>query len=226
MYEFRIYLKRDLEQNPRDPKVSKIYKDELAAQSYSRKLSESYDVVMMKIDPDLFSMDYQLNQGSVYYGLGIDDVVFYPKRHSLNSTMGSSSSSTGYSKRTTNYGSRTQATGAQQDAPTSPHIPNPPSYYVQPRGFWWNLKHGIGVLIRFSAVCCIFYFFAMMIQDHSITISLPSGGAGTSTYDVGHGAREIAIVLHDHGVIIYQHLVDYAIKQGYVDRFNELWNMH
>jgi hypothetical protein len=212
-------MKRDLEANPRDPKVSKIYKDELAAQSYALKLSDSYDVVMMKIDTDLFSMDYQINQGSVYYGLGILDVVFYPKKRSLNDTMGSKASSTGYSKRTTNYGTHSQSTPSSNTT-----IPDPPILHAPTHGVWWNVWHNCGVIIRFGAVCFLFYAFAAMIQDASITVSLPAGSAGTSTYDVGHGAKHVADVSYHAGMIAYQHITDYAVQSGLVDKFNELWN--
>lgn len=85
VYMYYVYLKKDLEANPRSPKVSRTFKDELSAQSYARKLSDAYDVIMLKVDTTQFNMDYSVNSGATYYGRGILDIVFYPHKAHMTS---------------------------------------------------------------------------------------------------------------------------------------------
>lgn len=84
---YYIYLKKDLEINPHASKVCKSYRDVLAAQAYALRMSNAYDVVMLKVDSEQFNPNNFntaiIDDKSIYYQEGILDVTFYAQKKQM-----------------------------------------------------------------------------------------------------------------------------------------------
>jgi hypothetical protein len=175
MEMYYIYLKKDLEVNPQSPKVTKSYRDYLAAQSYARKMSNAYDVVMLKVDSDHFN-PRQFNtaimdDNSIYYQEGILDVTFYAQKQQI----------------------RRRPTYIRYN----PHCP------YSPLGFFDSIRHNLGLLMRMCMFAYLAYIFIDAVQAGSIMVIVPHGtGAGTP-YDVGSGAKYIMSNIHEDAMAIY-----------------------
>jgi hypothetical protein len=198
---FHIYLKKDLEANPRNPSVYKECNDALAAQSYALQLSNRYDVVLLEIDPDEFNLDYTVNsRGRTRYGHGIIDATFYPKREQLERNERTIESSVREQRERRarrsqrddrdDYDDRRDDRRDDHDRHDDHDRRDRDIRYEEPRNPAGKLYHAIGILIRLAIVAGLFYFFINALSPDQMVVSTPSvDGNATTNYDAGMGMK-------------------------------------
>jgi hypothetical protein len=216
---FHIYLKEDLEANPRNPRVYKTCSDELAAQSYALQLSNQYDVVLLEINPEEFDLDYSVNsRGRTRYGRGIIDATFYRKREQLERnerTIESTVRDERARRRT-----RTRDTDERDDDRRDDRRDRDDHrerddrrdrdiHYEEPRNPAGKLYHAIGILIRLAIVAGLFYFFINALSPDQMVVSTPTvDGNATTNYDAGMGMKNFTNDMINMTKTILQHGYD------------------